>query len=112
MSFIKILKHKIGKSAKPFVIAEAGINHNGSLNKAFKMIKVAKASNANAIKFQTYKAEELISNTKKKYRYKSNGKFISESMYDIFKRCEFTESDWFKIKQKCDKEKITFLSTP
>ena len=112
MSFIKILKHKIGKSAKPFIIAEAGINHNGSLNKAFKMIKVAKASNANAIKFQTYKAEELISNTKKKYRYKSNGKFILESMYDIFKRCEFTESDWFKIKKKCDKEKITFLSTP
>ncbi len=112
MNFIKILKHKVGKLAKPFIIAEAGINHNGSIKKALKMIKVAKVSNASAIKFQTYKTDDLISNTKKKYRYKSNGKFISEPMYDIFKRCEFSENDWFKIKKRCDDERITFLSTP
>ena len=52
MNFIKILKHKVGKLAKPFIIAEAGINHNGSIKKALKMIKVAKVSNASAIKQQ------------------------------------------------------------
>ena len=54
-----------------YIIAEIGINHNGSIKKALKMIKVAKVSNASAIKFQTYKTDDLISNTKKKYRYKN-----------------------------------------
>ena len=65
MSLVKILKHKIGKDAKPFTIAEAGINHNGSIKKAMKMIEVAKLSKANAIKFQTYNTDEFISDIKK-----------------------------------------------
>ncbi len=112
MSLVKILKHKIGKDAKPFTIAEAGINHNGSIKKAMKMIEVAKLSKANAIKFQTYNTDEFISDIKKKYTYKLNGRSVSESMYRIFKRCEFSESEWIRIKKKCDKEKIIFLSTP
>ncbi len=112
MNLVKILKHKIGKNAKPFTIAEAGINHNGSLKKALKMVEVAKFSKANAIKFQTYKTQEFISDEKKIYKYKLNGKTVSEPMYKIFKRCEFSEADWITIKKKCDKENIIFLSTP
>ena len=61
MNFVKILK-SISEKNKPFIIAEAGINHDGSLKKAIKMIAVAKAARANAIKFQTYNTDELISN--------------------------------------------------
>ena len=73
MNFVKILK-SISEKNKPFIIAEAGINHDGSLKKAIKMIAVAKAARANAIKFQTYNTDELISNKKQLFYYKIKGK--------------------------------------
>lgn len=111
MNFVKIVK-SISEKNKPFVIAEAGINHDGLLKKAIKMIVVAKAARANAIKFQTYNTDELISNKKQLFYYKIKGKSVSEPMYNIFKRCEFSAENWIKIKKRCDKEKIIFLSTP
>ena len=112
MSSIKIYNNFISENLKPFTIAEAGINHNGSLKKALKMVEIAKASNADAIKFQTYNTDEFISNKNKKDKYKVRDKIVSESMYSIFKKCELSINDWKKIKKKCDKEKIIFLSTP
>ena len=110
MSFIKISNKYVGENFKPFIIAEAGINHNGSVKKALKMVEIAKECKADAIKFQTYSTDEFISNKNKKYKYKIKNKVISESMYSIFKRCELSINDWKKIKNKCDKEKIIFLS--
>ena len=69
------------------------------------MIAVAKAARANAIKFQTYNTDELISNKKQLFYYKIKGKSVSEPMYNIFKRCEFSKENWIKIKKRCDKEK-------
>ena len=112
MSQIKIKNHIISKTGLPFLIAEAGINHNGDIKKALKMIRVAKKSGADAIKFQTFKAEELVSNKKQKYTYRSKGKKITESMLNMFRRYELTEQNWMLIKKKCDQEKIIFLSTP
>lgn len=109
---IKIENHVIGKNKPPFVVAEAGLNHNGDLQLAFKMIQVAKQSGVHAIKFQTFKAEEFVSDPKQTITYKSQGKEITESMLDMFKRCEFSRDEWFKIKKKCNEEKITFFSTP
>ena len=103
---------KIGNKFPPFIVAEAGINHNGELEKAFKMIEVAKDAGVDAIKFQTFKAEEFVSNKKQTFTYLSQGKEITESMLEMFQRYEFNEDDWFKIKKKCDEENITFLSTP
>jgi len=112
MKQIKLNNRIIAKGKPPFIIAEAGINHNGDIKNALKMIDVAKKSAVNAIKFQTFKASELISDHNQKYTYKSQGKEITESMYDMFKRYELDKEDWKKIKKRCDEKNIMFLSTP
>jgi N,N'-diacetyllegionaminate synthase len=112
MSKIKIAKRIIEKGAAPFIIAEAGINHNGELAKALQMIKVAKRAGADVIKFQTSKAEEFICDPKLEFTYMSQGKEVTESMLRMFKRCELKRKEWFLIKEQCDKEQIVFMSTP
>ena len=112
MKKIKIGNFTIGRKEEPFVIGEAGINHNGEIIKAFEMIELAKKSELSAIKFQTFNADEFIANVSLTHTYFSQGKKITESQYDMFKRCEFSKEEWYKIKEKCDKEDILFLSTP
>ena len=102
----------ISTKEKPFIIAEAGINHNGEIEMAFKMIETAKNIGFEAIKFQTFKAEEFNIDSTQTYTYKSQGKTITEPMLDMFKRYEFNKDEWYKIKKKCDAENIIFLSTP
>ena len=112
MTKFQIKNYEISIDSKPFIIAEAGINHNGDVDKALKMIKVAKNAGVNAIKFQTFKAHEFITDSSLTYTYKSQGKSITESQLDLFKRCELTHEDFSKIKKMCDNEKIIFMSTP
>lgn len=112
MTQIKLNNKVVGHNCPPFIVAEAGINHNGEIKKAFEMIKVAKVAGADAVKFQTFKAEEFISDSKQTFTYKSQGKEITESMLEMFKRYEFSRDEWFKIKKKCDDEDIIFMSTP
>ena len=112
MITISIGNQKVGKDHQPFIIAEVGINHNGELEKAYKMIEVAKASGANAVKFQTFKAEEFVGDVNQTYTYKSHGREITESAMEMFKRYEFSRDEFFLIKKKCDDTGIMFLSTP
>ena len=112
MESIKIENKIISSNSRPFLIAEASVNHNGSLEKAFKMIEAAKKGNADAIKFQTFKTEEFISDKKQAYTYVSKGKKVTETWYDLYKRYEWKEDVWQKLKKKCDQEKIIFMSTP
>lgn len=112
MSQIKLDNRIITKGSSPFIMAEAGINHNGEIKNALKMIEIAKIAGADAIKFQTFKADELITDTSQMYSYTSQGKEITESMMEMFKRYELSKEDWIKIKKKCDEQKIMFLSTP
>lgn len=109
---VKIENTIIGTGYPPFTVAEAGINHNGNIDTALKMISVAKRSGVNAIKFQTFKAEEFVSDPNQMITYKTQDKEITESMLEMFRRCEFTKEDWFKIKKKCNEEKIIFFSSP
>ena len=112
MNKLKINNHEISKDNPPFVIAEAGINHNGDIDKAKKMVKTAKNSGVDAIKFQTFKADEFITDSSLKITYQSQGSTITESQLELFKRCELSESEFFEIKKTCDEENILFLSTP
>jgi sialic acid synthase SpsE len=108
---IKIENKLISQTSDPYIIAEAGINHQGSLSRALKMVDVAKSCGVDAIKFQTFNADEFIADKKITYSYFSKGKKIRESMYAMFKRHELKEDDWRIIKNRCKKAKITFLST-
>lgn len=112
MNVISINGRKIGEGTAPFIIAEAGINHNGDMELAKKMILAAKKAKADAIKFQTFYAKDFIQDRTLMYTYTSQGKEITEPIIDIFERCEFTKSEWKEIKDYCDDNEILFLSTP
>lgn len=112
MAQIKIGSRLIGEGQAPLVILEAGINHNGELDKAYEMIRVAKRLGADSVKFQTYKADEFVGDPNLMFTYRSQGREVTESMLEMFRRYEFSRNDWFAIKRKCDEEGILFLSTP
>lgn len=112
MREVKIGNSMIGDRHEPFIVAEVGINHNGEIEKAFRMIEVAKQAGVDAVKFQTFKAEEFVSDENQMFTYYSQGNEVTESMLEMFKRYEFSENEWNRIKEKCDSEEITFLSTP
>jgi N-acetylneuraminate synthase/N,N'-diacetyllegionaminate synthase len=102
----------IGANNPPYCIAEVGINHNGSLDLAKKMIDIAKVAGADAVKFQTFKAEEFCGDSNQIFKYRSQGKEIEEPMLDMFKRYELSPENWNKIKEYSDKIGISFFSTP
>ena len=66
------------------------------------MIKIAKSTGVDCIKFQTFKADEIIYDKTIKYKYNSNNKQVVESMYEMFKRYELDDKDWLKIKNYCE----------
>lgn len=109
---IKIGNKKIGKNNPVFFIAEAGVNHNGNLEIAKKLIDIAVDSGANCIKFQTFKAENLLSKNAKKADYQLKTTPVNETQYEMIKKLELSEADFIEVKNYCDKRKIMFLSTP
>ena len=111
-SNFQIGKKVIGPISEPYIIAEVGINHNGSLKAALEMIEIAKGSGADAVKFQTFKAEEFCGDPEQQFSYFSAGKEVTESMLSMFKRMELESGDWIKIKEYADKVGIEFFSTP
>lgn len=96
---------------KTFIIAEAGVNHNGSLKKALKLIDVAKFCGADAIKFQTFKAENLATDYAPKAEYQKYKSLKKETQFQMLKKLEFTEAMHKKCFQKCKKKKIIFISS-
>ena len=112
MRTFEINGKKIGKDCEPFIIAEAGINHNGDLALAKEMVLAAKESNVDAVKFQTFRAKDFIRDRLVTYTYRSQGKEITEPIIDMFERCEFTMREWRELKQFCDEQGMLFLSTP
>ncbi len=96
---------------KVYIIAEVGINHNGSLDLAKEMILKAKECGADCVKFQTFKAEEFVSDPNQTYTYQSQGKEVTESMLEMFKRYQFSPEQWKEIVAFCKENNIEFCST-
>jgi N,N'-diacetyllegionaminate synthase len=96
---------------KTFIIAEAGVNHNGSLKKALKLIDVAAAAGANAIKFQTFKAENLATDYAPKAEYQKYKSLKKETQFQMLKKLEFTDAMHNACFKKCKKKKIVFISS-
>ena len=99
-------------SNKVFIIAEAGVNHNGSIKNAFKLVDIAKRANSDAIKFQTFKPGEITGMYTKKNNYISKNFKTSLSRYDLSKKMCLSYENFKKIKKYCKRKKIIFLSTP
>lgn len=95
-----------------FIIAEAGVNHNGSLKLAKKLVDEAKNAGVDCIKFQTFMAENIVSKTAVKAEYqKQNTNNASESQYNMLKKLELSFSDFIELNNYCKAKNIQFLST-
>lgn len=105
-------KRVVGAGHPAFVIAEAGVNHNGDLSLAFQLIDAAIAAGADAVKFQTFIASEVITADAAKAEYQKETTGEQESQLEMVKRLELSFGDFRKLKIYCDDQGITFLSTP
>ncbi|AST56848.1 N-acetylneuraminate synthase [Thermoanaerobacterium thermosaccharolyticum] len=95
-----------------FIIAEAGVNHNGDIENAKKLIYVAKKSGADAVKFQTFKSEKVISKFAQKAEYQKETTGESDTQLDMVKKLELPYKDFKELKKYCDEVEINFMSTP
>ena len=95
-----------------FIIAEAGVNHNGSIELAFKLIDAAIESGADAVKFQTFKAENLVSKNTQKAEYQIQTIDPSESQLDMLIKLELNVDVHKKLIKYCNAKGIMFLSSP
>lgn len=111
MRAVKIAGKKIGPGSPCFIIAEAGVNHNGDLKKAKRLIGAASAAGADAVKFQTFKADRLVTANAPKAAYQTRAG-VKDSHYAMLKRLELSVRDHRVLKAYAGKKKIIFLSSP
>ena len=109
---INIAEKEVSDSSPVFIIAEAGVNHNGDISIAKKLIDVAFQSGADAVKFQAFKTENLILENVQKAPYQKKTTGIKESQYEMLKKLEVTKDQNCELISYCKKKGIIFLSTP
>lgn len=95
-----------------FIIAEAGVNHNGDINLAKKLVDMAVESKADAVKFQTFKAYEQTSTFADKAQYQKENTETEESQFEMLKKLELPFEQFKEIQDYCTKKGIMFISTP
>ena len=96
-----------------YIIAEAGVNHNGDINLAFQLCDAAKAAGVDCVKFQTWQTEKIVTHNAEKATYQSkNTNNAEESQFDMLKKLELSYEDFRLIQKHCEMIGIDFLSTP
>lgn len=112
MKKIKIQNRFIGEDERVFVIGEAGVNHNGDINLAKKLIDAAKDAGCDSVKFQTFKAEGVVTENAERAGYQVKNIGGDETQQDMLKKYELNYHDFIELKDYCDEKRIIFLSTP
>jgi N,N'-diacetyllegionaminate synthase len=97
---------------RTFIIAEAGVNHNGSLDLAVRLIDAARAAGTDAVKFQTFRAEKLVSRSARKAEYQRLNTSGDDAQFSMLKSLELGEEEHRLLLRHCDAAGITFLSSP
>lgn len=109
---IQIGGKNIGYGQPPFIIAEAGVNHNGKLPLALRLIDAAARSGADAVKFQTYRPKQVVTATGQMAEYQKKNTGKSESQLAMIKRFALPERFYGALRKRCRQKNILFLSTP
>ena len=99
-------------SKSVYIIAEAGVNHNGSLDIAKKLIDAAAESGADAVKFQTFQTDKLVSIYAQKAEYQKKHAMIEETQFAMIKKLELDRNSHLELQSYCKQKKICFLSSP
>jgi N,N'-diacetyllegionaminate synthase len=102
----------ISVTSPTFIIAEAGVNHGGNMLIARQLIDIAAEAKVDAVKFQTFKAENLILDNIQKAPYQKNTTDAAETQFDMLKKLEVSKEQNLELKQYCTKKGIIFLTTP
>ena len=111
-SVVRIQNREIGSGRPAFIIAEAGVNHNGDMAMARALIDAAVAAGADAVKFQTFKTERLVSNSAPKAEYQLQTTGHAESQAEMIRRLELGAEEHRMLMDYCVRQGILFLSTP
>ena len=109
---IEIAGRPIGPNSPCFIIAEAGVNHNGDLSLAKSLVECAAESGADAVKFQTFKAEKVISPSAPKAAYQKATTGEGESQLEMVRKLELSYNEFRALYHYCQEKNIIFLSTP
>ena len=109
---IKIGDKLVGDGESCFIIAEAGVNHNGDIELAKRLIDIAKEAGTDAIKFQTFKSENIVTPKTPKAKYQAENTRPNESQYRMLKKLELSEDEFRELHRYTRKKGIIFLSTP
>lgn len=103
---------RIGPGSPCFIAAEVGLNHNGDLELAERMIRAAGEAGVDAVKFQNYRTEDFVTDRSLLLGYRAKGQMVEESQYDLFKRCELRREDLARLARCCRDNGLVFFSTP
>jgi N-acetylneuraminate synthase/N,N'-diacetyllegionaminate synthase len=112
MKSISIGRKTIGPGYPVFIIAEAGVNHNGDVAIAKKMLREAKLCGVDCVKFQTFKAERIVTKRSPKANYQLKTTNPIQSQMEMLRQLELSEQDFIELSRICAEENILFLSTP